>query len=138
MKNLLDLRLHFTNLKGTIPDEMWQLTKLFRLDLFETDISGSLSPRIADLEQLDILRLRNMDLSGTIPYDLASLENLKILWFDGNNFTGSVPDELCNATLPIEQLVADCLPSNSTSQPQVSCDCCDICCDPTSGSCVVV
>jgi len=130
----MDLRLHETSINSTIPEELWQLTQLWRLDLFNTQLSGTLSPSVAKLTDLVYLLLRNADLTGTIPVSIANLTELVEVWFDGNEFVGAVPEGMCEHPA-LDDLTADCLASSGTSEPRVNCSCCQYCCDHSTGLC---
>eukprot|EP00980_Cylindrotheca_fusiformis_P013541 scaffold3450_cov114-Cylindrotheca_fusiformis.AAC.46 len=135
--NVKDLRLSSSALNGTIPEELFSLLRLSRIDLFKSGLTGTLSTRVGQMENLSILRIHDNSMYGEIPDTLGQISDLSSLWVQGNSFTGDVPLQLC--TLKdvggLEQLVADCLPSNITGIAQNPCTCCDICCNVDSGFC---
>jgi hypothetical protein len=108
MMMLSDLRLHATALTGpTIPTQLWSLTNLQRLDLYETQISGSIPTEIANLSNLVILRLRDMpNLSSTIPTEIGMLTKLARVWLEGTNLTGPIPEALCAIRPDVEDAAA--------------------------------
>ena len=132
-----DLRLGQTSLEGTIPEEIFSLPNMWRLELHESGLSGTISPNITKLENLQILRLNNNGFTGTLPADFRSMTNLMTLSLHGNKFTGTVPSSICDLKKEhvLDLVQADCLPDPSTAKVSVSCDCCDVCCSAETGEC---
>jgi hypothetical protein len=93
--SLGDVRLDRTLLDGPIPEEIWNLTNLWRLDLSQTDLTGSISSSIGNLDDLIILNLRDSNFSGPLPSELGQLSDLQELHVHGNMFTGTFPNEVC-------------------------------------------
>ena len=134
---LSDLRLSRTGLTGTIPEEIFSLSNMWRLDLYESDFSGTISPNITKLEGMELLRISNNGFTGTLPTDFSSMTNLNTLWLNGNKLSGSVPYSICNLKDEhnLEFVQADCLPDPTTGAVQITCDCCDVCCNSETGEC---
>jgi hypothetical protein len=137
MSDNLDIRLHSTGISGTIPDELWNLSNLWRLDLYGSRLTGTLSTHMANMSNLDFLRINDNEFTGTIPTEIALMTDLRKVWLEGNSFIGEIPPALCalRGARGLEEVVADCLPSAATGFPAVTCDCCDLCCDNESGEC---
>ncbi|MXX54055.1 MAG: hypothetical protein F4Z35_09125 [Dehalococcoidia bacterium] len=117
-----ELQLGGNNLRGTLPAELGNISKLTHLNLRRNPLSGQIPPELGNLSNLRTLRLYGTSLSGEIPRELASLTNLEALmiyandlsgtipaWLDeltklkrldldDNNFTGPIPPELGNLT----------------------------------------
>ena len=91
-----ELYLWTNNLRGSIPNEFWNLTALTVVELQENELSGTISPRVGNLTNLAKLDLDSNRLSGNIPSALGNLSNLAILDLDSNQLTGSIPTELGN------------------------------------------
>ncbi|KAK3428398.1 hypothetical protein EUGRSUZ_F04436 [Eucalyptus grandis] len=91
---------------GPIPDELWNLTYLFNLNLAQNLLSGSLSPSIGNLTRMQYLSLGINALSGELPPQLGQLTELLSLSFSTNNFNGSLPSELGNLS-KLQQLYMD-------------------------------
>ncbi|KAK4753115.1 hypothetical protein SAY87_021913 [Trapa incisa] len=53
----IGLRVHALSISGTIPDELWNLTHLFLLDMGRNVLTGTVSPAIANLNQMKYLNL---------------------------------------------------------------------------------
>merc|ERR1712072_1339770 len=70
-----DLRLSQTSLEGTIPEEIFSFSNMWRLELHESGLSGTISPNITKLENLQVLRLNNNGFTGTLPTDFRSMTN---------------------------------------------------------------
>jgi hypothetical protein len=134
---LFDLRLHRTEIEGTIPNEIFDLKDLWRLDLHSANLTGTLNTLVGELQALEVLRLADNRFTGQLPTELASLSQLKTLWVDTNDFEGSVPSGLCflQGTEGLEDLSADCLTDPVTGETEVACECCTLCCGGSDGRC---
>jgi hypothetical protein len=137
MRETLDIRMHSTAITGTIPDELWNLSDLWRLDLYGMRLTGTLSSNMSKMTNVHILRVNDNELTGTVPTEIGLLTKLEKVWFEGNNFRGEIPSTLCalRGAQGLQEVVADCLSSAATGFPAVTCDCCDLCCDSESGEC---
>ncbi|CAB9523060.1 leucine rich repeat [Seminavis robusta] len=92
--NLRVLRLNNTQVSGTIPSAISQLTKLSVLDLGSTNLDGPLPKELFYLTDLSLLVVGNVGLSGTIPDAVANLTHLSELDLSFNAFEGTVPEEI--------------------------------------------
>ena len=126
-EHVVELRLPDNNLRGALPDQLRDLTRLRVLDLSENvDLWGGIPAALGGLGELEVLdlhgsyvsggipprlallaRLRRLDLSrcrlqGTIPPDLGYLPNLQLLSLAGNRLSGAVPGELGRLTNLLE------------------------------------
>jgi hypothetical protein len=136
---MVDLRLHFNRISGSIPDEHFGLSKLTRWDLYNMNLTGTLSTKIGQLRSLQTFRMRLNRISGTIPTEMGNLGALQEVWLHQNDMTGTLPLELCSLQGPegIVILKADCGPTNRLGDPLVICslNCCTECCDSVTGYC---
>ncbi|XP_049852516.1 uncharacterized protein LOC126332184 [Schistocerca gregaria] len=64
---LNELMITWANLKGNIPNEIYNLKKLQYLDLRENKINGSLKSNIKNIDELNYLNLYESNLSESIP-----------------------------------------------------------------------
>ena len=80
-------------LRGPIPAELGNLTKLEHLDLARNALTGSIPPELGNLTEL---WLQGNLLSGPIPRGLGELANLTTLFLSGNHLSGPIPPELGN------------------------------------------
>ncbi|GMY33353.1 probable LRR receptor-like serine/threonine-protein kinase At1g56140 isoform X1 [Fagus crenata] len=104
--HITQLRVYAQDVVGVIPQELWNLTFLFNLDLGQNYLTGNLSASIGNLYRMQYLSLGINALSGTLPKELGNLTNLLSLSFSTNNFTGSLPSELGNL-VKLQQLYFD-------------------------------
>ena len=95
---IVDLRLAYNRLSGSIPTELRELSQLRFLDLSANDLSGSIPTGLADLGHLESLSLRANRLTGDIPTELGRLSELRVLDLGNNRLSGSIPTELSGLT----------------------------------------
>jgi len=97
LTKLQGLFLSYTLLSGSIPTEIAQLSKLTHLDLFETVLSGTIPEQLysGDFNDLFVLDLGANLFSGTISKNLSRLWFLGFLYFDTNpKMVGVIPTEI--------------------------------------------
>ena len=70
-------------LKGSIPQEIGNLSGLIVLNLFNNDLIGTIPKTVGGLQQLQGLDLFGNNLQGSIPYDLGNLKRLYSLLLQG-------------------------------------------------------
>ena len=99
---VFSLTLPDNNLKGRLPSEIGDLSRLESLDLhrnwrpgpFSIGLGGRIPEEIGKLSNLSDLNLSSNELSGPIPTELAELTNLVRLDLGWNDLTGRIPIEL--------------------------------------------
>lgn len=96
LSELKILNLNGHSLKGTIPKELGQLSKLEVLDLGnvrgrKSSLAGKIPKELGNLSNLKMLKLDHNHLTGEIPQELTKLLNLKELDVRFNSLLGSVP-----------------------------------------------
>ena len=92
------LDLSSTELSGTVPPELGDLTRLRYLHLGDNQLSGAIPPELGDLARLDYLHLGSNELSGPVPPELGNLARLDYLHLGGNQLTEAIPPELGDLT----------------------------------------
>lgn len=81
----------FSQIRGTVPPEISQLSSLAYINIGGTGISGSIPTEVGLLSTLVELRLANTDVGGTIPEELyESLSNLQVLDLSGSQLSGTI------------------------------------------------
>ncbi|KAG0745162.1 hypothetical protein G6F23_004623 [Rhizopus arrhizus] len=78
-------------LNGTIPEQIYSLTKLQTLDLSNNRFTGQISSNIGNLVNLHRLNLGRNSLTGPIPDQLAQLTKLQSLTLNYNLLNGRFP-----------------------------------------------
>jgi hypothetical protein len=132
---LTDLRLAQTSMEGTLPESLFSLSRMWRLDLHSNGFSGPIH-NVTRFGDMQTLRLNDNQFTGEIPARLGTMSNLVDLRLNGNRLTGSIPSTVCDLQEELRILStiqADCLPETDVTQG-IACECCDLCCD-TTGSC---
>jgi hypothetical protein len=144
------LRLQNNSLTGMLPSEMGLLTLLGTLYLQQNELEGSIPRPICD----KVLGRTNHAIKGNLTAELDVTANqtsrIKLTFeldFAGNqtsrgNLTAK-PAVAANQTIEGNMtfeldIHADCLVSNQSAWPRVSCEsgCCAVCCDSETGSCL--
>ncbi|CAB9498913.1 STYKc [Seminavis robusta] len=90
------LMLYNNRLKGSLPPELFLLTKLEVLGLTENrELTGSIPTEIGRLSALKFLFLDDVDCSGTLPSEIGLLKELRLLSLDHNlGLSSSIPSEI--------------------------------------------
>jgi len=94
--NTTELNLGNTGLTGSIPSELWKLTNLEIIYLYDNNLSGSIPSDISNLTNLRELYLHENDFTGSIPLEIGGLTNLTSLYLNDNNLSGSIPSVIGN------------------------------------------
>ncbi|RKZ41194.1 MAG: hypothetical protein DRR00_31850, partial [Candidatus Parabeggiatoa sp. nov. 3] len=96
LSNLSILALRDNQLSGSIPESLGNLSNLTWLDLARNQLSGSIPESLGNLSNLKYLILRINQLSGSIPESLGNLSNLINLNLGWNPLGGSIPSSFGN------------------------------------------
>ena len=96
--NLVELQLTNNNIEGTIPNELFQMSKIEQLALDFNQFSGSIPNVIGNLYYLRLFSCAFNRLKGPLPVALGNLKQLVTLRLQSNNFSGMIPDELGDMT----------------------------------------
>lgn len=86
------------SLRGSLPDELSNLTELKSLALAHNGLTGEFPSFILDLKNLEQLQLDFNYFSGELPPEIGNLSKLKDLDLSNNYFTGTLPASLSNLT----------------------------------------
>lgn len=84
------------HLRGTLPSELGELTKLQTLDLQDCALSGTIPSELGNLANLKFLDISECNFRGTIPTELFRLTSLEKLNLSANQITGNLPSEIGN------------------------------------------
>ncbi|GJP43819.1 hypothetical protein CLOM_g3231 [Closterium sp. NIES-68] len=91
------LALQQTGIKGELPPSVFGLTDLSHLDLsLNPTLKGSLPSTIGALTRLQCLYLYGCELSGSIPTTIATMASLSRLDINDNYFSGPLPTAMRN------------------------------------------
>jgi hypothetical protein len=97
MNELIFLNLGSNVIQGTIPDSVWDLRKLWFLDLSHTNLDPfNLPDSIENLSNLELLFLWQTSMIGNLPETIGSLTRLKIFSVALNELTGTLPNSIGN------------------------------------------
>ncbi len=86
------------NLSGSIPAELWNCTKIGRLQLKFTGLTGGIPAGIESMVNAYELNFQQSYLGGEIPAELFELPSLTKAYLHQSNFTGTVPSTVTGAT----------------------------------------
>lgn len=133
----------WNNLKGTIPTELFKLSKLKILYLARNKLYGTIPTEIGLLTELEYLGLHHNFLNGTLPSDvMGNMKKLRSIYVEKNEITGTIRriDPLCQLRTTakpakgqlsvggaLTQVTADCKSLVTWKPPQVACGCCTKC-----------
>lgn len=98
LSKLTQLNFSFNQLNGSIPSELGNLTDLAELHLDRNRLSDSIPSEFGSLANLQKLNLGQNRLSGSIPPEFGNLKNLTHLFLNSNFLNGTVPPEIGNLT----------------------------------------
>jgi len=92
-----------SNLSGSIPESIGNLTYLEQINISGNHLSGSIPESIGKLTKLKLLALGNNELSGSIPESIGNLTEVEAITLNNNNLSGSIPESIGKLTL-LQQL----------------------------------
>ncbi|CAM9643523.1 unnamed protein product [Scytosiphon promiscuus] len=89
------LNLGENSLRGTLPSEMWQMSELEGMWMYDNSLSGRIPELLEEynLEKLNHLNLAGNDLTGPLPH-LHLLPNVQHVYLGRNKLSGPIPEEL--------------------------------------------
>lgn len=91
------LALAACELRGEVPEAIYGMTDLTRLDLLDNPgLVGSISPKIGQLVNLTIWDWRKCGFTGSIPTEIGNMTNLEEIYLLNNELTGSIPASIGN------------------------------------------
>ena len=94
LTDLKSLSLDDNRLRGIIPDELGGLSNLTELSLENNNLGDEIPVELGNLTSLRTLSLADNRLSGTIPAELGRLTRLRTLSLADNQLSGAIPAEL--------------------------------------------
>ena len=90
------LQMYGNDLTGRIPPELGKLTKVREFSLSANQLEGPIPPELGNLTSLELMILSDNKLSGPLPAELGKLAQLVELWLYRNELSGPLPPELGN------------------------------------------
>jgi len=94
LNGLLSLDLSDNSMAGSLPPEIFALTKLTMLDLSKNELVGDIPTTINKVQSLMKLDFSENQLSSTIPTEIGMLGSIKTINLAHNNMIGSIPSEI--------------------------------------------
>ncbi|XP_040930892.1 receptor-like protein 6 [Gossypium hirsutum] len=91
LTKITSLLLYASNFEGQIPDVFGNLNGLTTLHFFGCNFSGQIPPSIFNLTQLTYLELSSNRLEGPLPTHVTGLQNLNEFHSTDNLLTGPIP-----------------------------------------------
>ncbi|PHT82913.1 hypothetical protein T459_11356, partial [Capsicum annuum] len=85
-------------IKGRIPNELWNLSRLLDLDLSRNYLVGSIPTSIGNLRNLQGLSLSNNKLTGFIRDQICKFQHFGDIYFGQNQLAGLLPNCLGDIT----------------------------------------
>ncbi|MFC5044800.1 T9SS type A sorting domain-containing protein [Aquimarina hainanensis] len=111
-----ELNLSRNNLKGTLPEALFELTALSSISLSNNQLTGEIPTTINRLIDLKQLVMNNNHFSGSIPEELGELLGLEGMYLEGNQFEGLFPVSIGNLknlkALGLQSMNAETVPSS--------------------------
>lgn len=98
LSELQYLSLNSNDIGGQLPESLFTLTNLVELNLGYNNFYGSIPENLGDLEKLTELSFANSNLTGSIPSSVENLTELTILSIPYNEITGPLPNGITNLT----------------------------------------
>ena len=108
-----ELILPDNDLRGSLPREIGDLSRLERLLLHGNDLSGRIPPEIGRLSRARTVLLSGNQLEGRIPPEIGGLVSADTLYLSRNNLSGPIPSEVGS----LESLVVLALFENELTGP---------------------
>ena len=148
------------SLTNSIPDTIYNLTRLEYFMVSKNKLSGPISPKISKLKSLQLLWLKENSFNGIIPSEIGSLMKLgkmstsSVMYVFNDNtelmdvhlyfcfftervgvyrneFRGNVANEICNLFSKGKlQELSADCKATKKGDAEVSCMCCTTCCEP--------
>jgi Leucine-rich repeat (LRR) protein len=90
------IELRFRNLRGYIPPQLGNLTKLGTLYLNSNSLTGPIPTELGYLTSVSTFMLNSNFLTGTIPTELGNMAATNEFMVNNNNLIGTLPVEILN------------------------------------------
>ncbi len=84
-------------LRGSIPSELWNCTKIGRLQMKYTGLTGGIPAGIESMVNMYEINFQQSYLGGSIPAEVFQLPSLTKAYLHQSNFTGTVPSTVTEA-----------------------------------------
>jgi Leucine-rich repeat (LRR) protein len=103
--HIIGLYLYSSNLRGTIPETIGQLSSLQDLWLFGNHLTSIIPSAMGQLSSILSLLLNSNQLIGSIPETICQLSSLQSLWLYSNHLTGTIPHSIYQVS-SLRQLIS--------------------------------
>lgn len=95
---LVELGLDGNSISGNLPEDLFKLPSLKKLEVQENKLSGLLNPKISNLSNLVLFDISFNAFNGSIPNVFNAFMKLECFLAESNRFRGTLPSSLSNLT----------------------------------------
>jgi hypothetical protein len=125
---------------GSLPTEIGAWTSIQRVNFGINQLTGPLPSTIGAWKGVQWFNVGSNKFAGQLPNTIGAWTGIQNFYLDRNNLSGSVPNignfcPLKKTPVAAAEWKADCKAAVTGGEPEVKCDCCNICCDVNGENC---
>jgi hypothetical protein len=141
--SLTSVRLGGNAFTGFLPSAIGQWTGMTYFSIRQNQFAGTLPSEIGNWTALTYFSINDNQFMGTLPAGITKWQSISEVYLHGNTLGGTVPfvtsgDGYCPKKGRGANLKADCKNGFKivVIPGEISCPCCDVCCDSNGENCV--